>query len=114
MKTNILLKGSMVLKPLDKALKEIWPLCTEIMGYVSWSPGAPPKTLAKAKPDRYSFLELSDKGSAKIVAAARNCRSAALVWIMKFDEPKRTCLSCGAALATTKQLIVPGAGESEL
>ena len=117
LKTHICLKGCLIMKPLDKALKENWPTCTEILGYVPWQAGVLPKTLAKARPDRFAFLELGGEGAAlgkKVVATARSCMHAELKWIMRFDETKRKCMPCGVALATAKQVNVPGAGECQL
>ena len=99
---------------MEKMIKEDFPTCQELLGYAPFRPGVPPRILAKTKPDRYGLFSLKGKeGEAanQAIEIARDAANVQPLWILRHDEAKAKCSSCGVAIVTTKLIVLPAGGE---
>ena len=113
MKSDVMLRTTMKRQRLDKLLKEHSKVA-EVWKYTPFPAGTIPKVLVKKAPQQvYGFASKSAQKQSihKFVAAARNCTTASLLWILKLTKEENGIEPCGLALVANKQMLLPGSGE---
>ena len=113
MKSDVLLKSTMKRHRLDKLLKD-YPKVGEVWKYTPFPAGTTPKVLVKKAPQHvHGFASKSVQKEIihKFIAAARNCTTVSLLWILRLTNKKDALEPCGLALVTNKQLFLPGSGD---
>ena len=102
---------------LDKYIKEIHPETKSIYKYKEFPPGALHKVLVQEDAAAsYAFGSKAPHKAAilEAVERARSLKGATLTWMVKYNGKHHRIEPNGLVLLLTKQIIVPGEGESDL